>query len=165
MARRQGMTVFPLIGSKLLARVSNLRARVRMATRKQSPVRSPHSWPVPLCRFTKMGSTPACMRNAVVLLLYKDKGYRYDLKNYRRIAVANAVGTIASWRKPWCFACARCLIASSHQSRKRSKHINASPRTHNLCKTSSPTAIMSNRTVCSSSVIKTQRTRELNRSS
>ena len=37
---------------------------------------------------------PACMRNAVVSLLYKDKGYRYDLKNYRPIAVANAIGKI-----------------------------------------------------------------------
>ena len=49
------------------------------------------------CAFTQIhadGKAPSCMRNAVVSLLYKDKGYRYDLKNYRPIAVANAVGKI-----------------------------------------------------------------------
>ena len=40
------------------------------------------------------GKAPANMRYAVVSLLYKDKGFRYDLKNYRPIAVANAVGKI-----------------------------------------------------------------------
>ena len=37
---------------------------------------------------------PAMMRNAVVSLLYKEKGERFNLKYYRPIAVANAVGKI-----------------------------------------------------------------------
>ena len=40
------------------------------------------------------GKAPEQMRNAVVTLLYKDKGQRENLKYYRPIAVANAVGKI-----------------------------------------------------------------------
>jgi ribonuclease HI len=38
--------------------------------------------------------TPEAMRNAIVSLIYKEKGYRYNLKYYRPIAVANAVSKI-----------------------------------------------------------------------
>ena len=40
------------------------------------------------------GVAPTGMRNAIVSLLYKEKGIRSDLKHYRPIAVANAVTKI-----------------------------------------------------------------------
>ena len=40
------------------------------------------------------GKAPEGMRNAVVSLIYKEKGDRFNLKYYRPIAVANAVGKI-----------------------------------------------------------------------
>jgi hypothetical protein len=37
---------------------------------------------------------PTGIRTAIISLLYKEKGERFNLQNYRRIAVDNAVGKI-----------------------------------------------------------------------
>ena len=42
----------------------------------------------------KDGEAPTGMRTAIISLLYKEKGERFNLQNYRPIAVGNAVGKI-----------------------------------------------------------------------